>query len=158
MDSTSLSFDLSFGDLQDPDDLRTLAALGFRTLVDVRDASMPDEAENLGLRRIGLPITGDCPDAQTLTSFSAVMADSEARPVFVRGSGHTPGVLAVVWDAIFRTLAVSDAEALARGLGVGPLPECAREFIHARSAVYHRSNFPVRDEPPVALHPELPRS
>ena len=154
MDSTSLSFDLSFGDLQDPDDLRTLAALGFRTLIDVRDAPLPDEAENLGLKRVGLPITGTCPSEKTLMSFTAVMSDSEARPVFVRGEGHTPGVLAVVWDAIYRALSVGDAEALARGLGIGVLPECAREFIRTRSPVYRRS-FPVVD-PPRSAGPEVP--
>jgi len=154
MDSTSLSFDLSFGNLRDPDDLRTLAALGFRTLVDVRDGSSPDECENLGLKRVALPITGDCPSNKTLMSFTAVMADPDARPIFVRGEGHVPGVLAVVWDAIYRALSVGDAEALARGLGIGALPQEARDFIRARSPVYRRS-FPAHDVPRPA-GPEVP--
>lgn len=157
MDSTSLSFDLSFGNLQDPEDLRTLARLGFRTLIDARAEADPPTSE-LGLRYVALPVShADGPSEFEIGAFMKLMSDPDARPVFVRGDGERTGVLAVVWDAVYRALSLGDAEALARGLGVGPLSADAKAFIRAKSPVYRRSiALPSPLPLPTAAGPEVP--
>lgn len=121
--------------------LATLARRGYRMLV---QAGKPEEfreadkrqAQKAGLRYAEFQVEADVWTEERFLAFEELLFPREARPAVVCSlHGRRAAVMALVWDAIQRSLTVEQAEARARQLAL-ILPEVAKEYLRKNSPAY----------------------
>ncbi len=120
------------------EELALLKKEGFRTIVNLREASEYDaeaeaaQARKLGLGYISIPVRTTDPKDEQVDSFLATLKDRKIWPVFVHcGSGNRVGAFWMIHRVLVDGWEIGDAEQEARliGLKSANLHEFALEYI-----------------------------
>ncbi|GEM_PF-4180163 len=137
--------EVAFSDGLTAEERAALPKRGYRMLA---QAGMPEEiqdlerfeAEEAGLRYAEIPVNPHAWSEERFLLLEQLLFPKEARPAVISSPrGRRAGVMALVWDAIQKTLTVEQAEVRARQFGLN-LPDAAKDYL--------RKNSPAYDIPP----------
>lgn len=117
-----------------PKGIENLAALGIRTIIDLRDDAEPDEAEvckRLGLTYYNFPLSHyETPDSATVDKILQLIREAKA-PVFVHCSGgkHRAGTICALYRMRFQGWSPERAWKEQQAYGFGPPEEHPKLFL-----------------------------
>jgi uncharacterized protein (TIGR01244 family) len=127
----------------DPKAMAGLAALGYKAVLNLREASEADvridesraAAEAAGLKYIHLPFKGSAPDSKVADEFLKVVADTANQPLFIHcGSANRVGAMwlikRMVVDKWTEERALAEAKAI--GLSSAALQKFALDYVATR--------------------------
>jgi uncharacterized protein (TIGR01244 family) len=104
--------------------LNELAALGIRTVVDLRapEEGVADErrvVEAAGLRYVSAPVTPESFRREDVEAVARVLDDSASRPVLLHcASGNRAAGVWTAWQVLLKRRSLADAEQEGRRLGL----------------------------------------